>query len=85
MLIYMMDGLDCQCNKGSRYCLPLEMLDICQNRRMLDSRESASFREVIEFMSKFRDYALYNNLLDKVQTFVLTSHVSCARVPCNPF
>ena len=54
-------------------------------KKSMGYRKSASFREMIEFMSKFRDYAPYNNLLDKVQTFLLTSRVSCARVPCNPF
>jgi len=35
-------------------------------KKSMGYRESASFREMIEFMSKFRDYAPYNNLLDKV-------------------
>jgi len=36
-------------------------------KKSLAYRKSAAFREMIEFMAKFRDYAPYNNLLVKVQ------------------
>jgi hypothetical protein len=43
---------------------------VCQS---IDYRSSRSFKEMIEFMAKFREYAPYNNMLVRLQTPVVRS------------